>query len=42
MQVSVSELKANVGKYIDLAEMQDIFITKNGKQVANTLCVFLK
>jgi len=34
MQVSVSELKLNVGKYIGLAEMQDIFITKNGKQVA--------
>lgn len=34
MQISVSELKTNVGKYIDLAETQDIFITKNGKQVA--------
>lgn len=34
MQVSISELKTNVGKYIDLAETQDIFITKNGKQVA--------
>jgi len=34
MQISVSELKVNVGKYIDMAEGQDIFITKNGKQVA--------
>ena len=34
MQVSVSELKTNVGKYIDLAELQDVFITKHGKQVA--------
>jgi prevent-host-death family protein len=34
MQISVSELKINVGKYIDMAETQDIFITKNGKQVA--------
>lgn len=34
MQVSISELKTNIGKYIDLAETQDIFITKNGKQVA--------
>ena len=34
MQVSVSELKANTGKFIDLAQIQDIFITKNGKQVA--------
>ena len=34
MQVSVSELKTNVGKFIVLAEEQDIYITKNGKQVA--------
>jgi prevent-host-death family protein len=34
MQISVSELKINVGKYVDMAETQDIFITKNGKQVA--------
>jgi prevent-host-death family protein len=34
MQVSVSELKANAGKYVELAAEQDIFITKNGKQVA--------
>lgn len=34
MQVSVSELKTNIGKYIDMAELQDIFVTKNGKQVA--------
>jgi len=34
MQVSVSELKTNVGKFIDLAYEQDVYITKNGKQVA--------
>ena len=34
MQVSVSELKTNVGRYINLADKQDIYITKNGKQVA--------
>ena len=34
MQVSVSQLKTNVGRYIDLADMQDVYITKNGKQVA--------
>ena len=34
MQVSVSELKTNVGKYIGLADMHDVYITKNGKQVA--------
>ena len=34
MQVSVSELKTNVGKFIDLADIQDVYVTKNGKQVA--------
>ena len=34
MQVSVSELKMNTGKYVALAKEQDIFITKNGKHVA--------
>ncbi|MDL2314210.1 type II toxin-antitoxin system Phd/YefM family antitoxin [Desulfovibrio sp. OttesenSCG-928-C14] len=34
MQVSLSELKANPGKYVALADEQDIYITKNGKKVA--------
>ena len=34
MQVSVAELETNAGKYVELAETQDIFITKNGRQVA--------
>ena len=34
MQVALSELKTNVGKYVDLAEKQDIYITRNGKLVA--------
>ena len=34
MQISVSELKTNVGRFIDLADQQDVYITKNGKQVA--------
>ena len=34
MIVALSELKINVGKYVNLAEKQDIFITRNGKQVA--------
>ena len=33
-QISVSDLKANAGKYVSLAQEQDIFITKNGKLVA--------
>ena len=34
MQVSLSELKTNPGKYVALADAQDIYITKNGKKVA--------
>ena len=34
MQVSLSELKANAGKYVAMAEDQDIYITRNGKCVA--------
>lgn len=34
MQISISELKANAGKYVALADEQDIYITKNGKRVA--------
>ena len=37
MQVALSELKTNVGKYVNLAEKQDIFITRNGKQVAKII-----
>ncbi len=33
-QVSLSTLKANIGKYVMLAQEQDILITKNGKVVA--------
>lgn len=33
-QVSLSQLKANPGKYVSLVEDQDVLITKNGKVVA--------
>lgn len=33
-QISVSDLKANTGKYVSMAQDDDIFITKNGKIVA--------
>ncbi|MCD8238872.1 MAG: type II toxin-antitoxin system Phd/YefM family antitoxin [Clostridiales bacterium] len=33
-QISLSELKANVGKYVIMAQSEDIFITKNGKVAA--------
>jgi prevent-host-death family protein len=34
MLVSLSELKANPGKYVDMAGQRDIYITRNGKRVA--------
>lgn len=33
-QISISELKANTGKYVMMAANQDIMITKNGKIMA--------
>jgi len=37
MQVALSDLKINVGKYVDLAERQDIIITKYGKPAAKII-----
>lgn len=34
MQISISELKTNAGKYVEMAETQDIVITRNGKPAA--------
>ncbi|MDR3049016.1 MAG: type II toxin-antitoxin system prevent-host-death family antitoxin [Elusimicrobiota bacterium] len=34
MQVTLTELKTNTGKYVALADSEDIFITKNGKKIA--------
>ena len=34
MMITATELKSNMGKYLALAEIQDIFITKNGKRIA--------
>lgn len=34
IQISISELKTNTGKYVALAGEHDIFITKNGKRIA--------
>lgn len=33
-QISLSELKANTGRYVMMAGKQDVYITKNGKLVA--------
>lgn len=34
MIITATELKTNLGKYLELADRQDIFITKNGKSIA--------
>ena len=34
MQVSISEFKTNISKYVDQLEHEDILITKNGKVIA--------
>ena len=34
MMVTATEFKNNFGKYLDLIEHEDIFITRNGKTVA--------
>ena len=34
MSITATELKMNLGKYLLLAEKEDIYITKNGKVVA--------
>ena len=37
MQVALSDLKVNVGKYVDLAETEDVVITKYGKPTAKII-----
>ena len=37
MMVALSDLKVNVGKYVDLAETEDIVITKYGKPAAKII-----
>ena len=37
MQISLSDLKVNVGKYVDLAETEDVIITKYGKPAAKII-----
>lgn len=34
MEITLTELKANLGKYIIMSEREDILITKNGKIVS--------
>ena len=37
MQIALSELKINVGKYVELAESQDVIITKYGSPIAKII-----
>ena len=34
MQITATELKLNLGKYLNLVLMEDIWITRNGKLIA--------
>jgi len=34
MSITATELKLNLGKYLQLAESEDIYITRNGRVVA--------
>ena len=34
MSITATELKLNLGKYLKLAEDEDVYITRNGKIVA--------
>lgn len=34
MSITATELKVNLGKYLMLAETEDIYITRNGKVIA--------
>ncbi|MDR0308897.1 MAG: type II toxin-antitoxin system Phd/YefM family antitoxin [Coriobacteriales bacterium] len=37
MQIALSDLKVNVGKYVDLANTEDVIITKYGKPAAKII-----
>jgi prevent-host-death family protein len=37
MQIALSDLKVNVGKYVDLAATEDVVITKYGKPAAKII-----
>lgn len=36
-QITLSDLKANTGKYVTLAQEQDVYITRNEKLVAKII-----
>ena len=34
MQITATEFKGNMGKYLSMASRRDIYITKNGQRIA--------
>ena len=34
MEITATQLKSNLGKYLDLSRVEDIWIRKNGKRIA--------
>lgn len=37
MEVTATEFKVNLGKYLDIVATEDIFVTRNGKTVAKLI-----
>ena len=37
MQITATELKLNLGKYLSLVSLEDIWITRNGKTIAKLI-----
>lgn len=37
MQITATELKLNLGRYLELVRTEDIWITKNGKTIAKMI-----
>ena len=42
MQITLTELKGNLGKYVEMSRDEDILITKNGKIVSRLTEPFAK
>ena len=40
MSITATELKKNMGKYLLMAEKEDVYITKNGKMIAKLTSPF--
>ncbi|MBQ7214470.1 MAG: type II toxin-antitoxin system prevent-host-death family antitoxin [Synergistaceae bacterium] len=37
MQITATELKLNLGKYLDIVNHEDVWITRNGKMIAKLI-----